>query len=332
MDRGSAALNEYIVYKHTAPNGKAYIGMTKRSLQRRANYDGSGYSGCPAFYSAIQKYGWENIDHEILFTGLTKEEAEQKEIEMIAELGTNLPHQGYNLDNGGNTIGTHSQATREKMSRSLKGKGVGRKVSEATREKHRQALLKNNPQKGKPLTQAQKDALNAGRATGAKHHKARAVRCITTDTVYPTVKEAGEAVGVSYMSIIQSISEKHRRKHAGKIGDVPLAWEYYEKEKTTMAAKKTFKNTENPALQFISTPDLNENEERESAHVESGAVEAPSLRGFTPKLDKPETKSRRVQLLIKPSVYSAVKQIADASGLSVNEIINQILEDATRGE
>ena len=93
-----------------------------------------------------------------------------------------------------------------------------------------------------------------------------------------------------------------------------------------MAAKKTFKNAENPALQFISTPDV-EAEEREN---ESGA--APSLRGFTPKLDKPETKSRRLQLLIKPSVYSAVKQIADASGLSVNEIINQILEDATRGE
>ena len=96
-----------------------------------------------------------------------------------------------------------------------------------------------------------------------------------------------------------------------------------------MAAKKTFKNAENPALQFISTPDV-EAEEREITADESGA--APSLRGFTPKLDKPETKSRRLQLLIKPSVYSAVKQIADASGLSVNEIINQILEDATRGE
>lgn len=96
-----------------------------------------------------------------------------------------------------------------------------------------------------------------------------------------------------------------------------------------MAAKKTFKNAENPALQFISTPDV-ETEEREITADESGA--APSLRGFTPKLDKPETKSRRLQLLIKPSVYSAVKQIADASGLSVNEIINQILEDATRGE
>lgn len=96
-----------------------------------------------------------------------------------------------------------------------------------------------------------------------------------------------------------------------------------------MAAKKTFKNAENPALQFISAPDV-ETEEREITADESGA--ALSLRGFTPKLDKPETKSRRLQLLIKPSVYSAVKQIADASGLSVNEIINQILEDATRGE
>lgn len=98
-----------------------------------------------------------------------------------------------------------------------------------------------------------------------------------------------------------------------------------------MAAKKTFKNAENPALQFISTPDV-EAEERESTPIESGAVEVPSLRGFTLKLEKPEIKSRRVQLLIKPSVYSAVKRIADTAGLSVNEIVNQILEEATRGE
>ena len=44
----------YIVYKHTAPNGKSYIGMTCRTMERRAR-GGKGYEGCPAFYGADEE-------------------------------------------------------------------------------------------------------------------------------------------------------------------------------------------------------------------------------------------------------------------------------------
>lgn len=40
-----------------------------------------------------------------------------------------------------------------------------------------------------------------------------------------------------------------------------------------------------------------------------------------------ETKSRRLQLLIKPSTYEKIKAIAAANGISVNEQINLILEE-----
>ena len=40
-----------------------------------------------------------------------------------------------------------------------------------------------------------------------------------------------------------------------------------------------------------------------------------------------ETKSRRLQLLIKPSIHQAIKLEADARHTSVNDLINSILQD-----
>ena len=98
-----------------------------------------------------------------------------------------------------------------------------------------------------------------------------------------------------------------------------------------MGAKKTFKNVDNPALRFISAAE--ETEERDIIPAQQApATSAASLKGFTPKTEKVETKSRRLQLLIKPSVYDRVKQIAEQSDLSVNDLINQILEEVVKGE
>lgn len=127
----------YCVYKHTAPNGKIYIGITSiNPLKRWAN--GQGYKHNNHFWNAIQKYGWDNIKHEILYSDLTKEEACQKEIELIARYKSNQREFGYNIENGGNAIGKISEETKaylreinlgkhhtkescEKMSKSRKG-------------------------------------------------------------------------------------------------------------------------------------------------------------------------------------------------------------------
>ena len=42
---------------------------------------------------------------------------------------------------------------------------------------------------------------------------------------------------------------------------------------------------------------------------------------------KRETKSKRVNLLVKPSVYEAIVAKAEENGVSVNELINGYMED-----
>ena len=74
-------LNNYNVYKHTFPDGKIYIGVSMNPLKRWSN--GHGYHFNEELDKAIQEVGWENITHEILFENLSKEEANNKEKELI---------------------------------------------------------------------------------------------------------------------------------------------------------------------------------------------------------------------------------------------------------
>ena len=90
----------YYLYCHTNKiNGKKYIGISVQSPSRRWKSNGEGYKGCPKFYNAIQKYGWDNFDHEILLTQLTHEDANKKEQEYIAQYDT--INNGYNILVGG---------------------------------------------------------------------------------------------------------------------------------------------------------------------------------------------------------------------------------------
>jgi len=120
----------YTVYKHIFPNNKIYIGITSRKPEIRWN-KGKGYKLCPLMNKAIQKYGWENVKHEILFTNLSKEQAEQKEIQLIKEYKCNNEKYGYNIENGGNCCGTHSEETKRKIAAKSKGNKycLGRHIS-----------------------------------------------------------------------------------------------------------------------------------------------------------------------------------------------------------
>ena len=114
----------YTLYLHTTPNNKYYVGQTCQLPERRWQ-NGYGYATQQLFYRAIKKYGWENIEHEIIAHNLTKQEVDNFEILMIHKLHSNSPKYGYNNSIGGeaNHKGCkHSEETKKKISESGKGR------------------------------------------------------------------------------------------------------------------------------------------------------------------------------------------------------------------
>lgn len=113
----------FTVYVHMLPNNKVYIGITGRKNLNDRWQNGKAYRNNQHFTNAINKYGWENITHEILFSGLTKEQAEQKEIELIALYDSTNPAKGYNIAKGGKTNSgfKHTKETKDKIACSLMG-------------------------------------------------------------------------------------------------------------------------------------------------------------------------------------------------------------------
>lgn len=133
---------KYCVYKHTSPSGKCYIGITCLNPIRRWGRYGQKYWECKKFYHAILKYGWDNFQHEILYTDLSEMEAKNIEIQLIAfykNLGIS-----YNISNGGDGCSKPtSEETRKKISNKLKG----RKSYERTPEWRKRAseFMKTHP-------------------------------------------------------------------------------------------------------------------------------------------------------------------------------------------
>ncbi len=132
----------YSVYVHTTPNGKRYVGITSRPPKHRWN-NGRGYSQNKHFTSAILKYGWENIRHEIVEEGLSKFEACALEKYLISKYKSNNPQYGYNNSAGGEYPNEGHKATEEEKKRKSEAR-KGIELSEETKKRISQG------KKGKP--------------------------------------------------------------------------------------------------------------------------------------------------------------------------------------
>lgn len=92
----------YYVYMHRNKiNDKKYIGITcRKKPKHRWGKNGNSYKG-QVFKIAIDKYGWDNFEHLILYKNLCAKDAYLKEQELIKRYKTNEKEYGYNLSIGG---------------------------------------------------------------------------------------------------------------------------------------------------------------------------------------------------------------------------------------
>ena len=204
-------MKNYCVYCHTNKiNGKKYIGITSQKPEQRWR-NGNGYRNNEYFFRSIEKYGWHNFSHEILYTDLSKKEAERIEAKLIAEYKTQENQNGYNIEAGGNSTGRTSQSTRQKISEALKG----HPCSEQTRQKISASKKgKPSPKKGIKMTEEQirknseshkgQRAWNKGRPWTAEEKAkcgGKQVLCVETGIVYQTMHEAKNETGISVSAI-----------------------------------------------------------------------------------------------------------------------------------
>ena len=95
-------------------------------------------------------------------------------------------------------------------------------------------------------------------------------------------------------------------------------------------SKKSFADA-NPAIAFISTATEQENFSLTQPTKEE--LEAKESNGVPMKTNPEfiETKSKRVQMLMQPSLYDAVKKEAKDKNISVNEMMHEILKNHVEG-
>ena len=184
-----------VVYKHTNKiNNKVYIGQTNNYSKRCSpcNYTGSTY-----FYHAIEKYSWDNFQHEFLKTNLTQEEADYWECYFIKKYQSTNPQYGYNMCEGGN---------------------------------HKTILYgEKNGFYGKQHT-SENIKIMKQKKYGGNNPNAKKIKCITTGEVFPSCREASDWCGIARQNI--SRCARGERPTAGKhpITKEKLKWSYVEYE------------------------------------------------------------------------------------------------------
>lgn len=190
---------EWKVYVHVNNvNGKRYVGVTSKQNPEHRWSHGRGYKENSHFRDAIDKYGWDNFDHIILFDGLSEVQAKNKEIELIAKWKTNDRNFGYNMTAGGDgTKGYYPSAeTRAKLSKAR----LKENLSEETLRRRSEGL------KGRVFSEEHKRRIGDGNS--------KAVEMFSKDGEYirrfRSASDAELEMGISHSHISQCCNNKRK--------------------------------------------------------------------------------------------------------------------------
>ena len=210
-------MGNYIIYIHTSPSGRCYIGQTCQKTNERWK-NGIGYKRHPHFYKAIQKYGWDNFEHKILFDGLSKLDADLIEVDLIYYY--KKIDKSYNLAAGGEgyTGLRHSDETKKQISE----KNRGKKRSEETKKRMSEVM------RGKP-------SWNKGKTFSKETRKkmsesSKKVSVVQYDLegniikIWDSISWASKALKIGPINITRACRGDY--KTAGN-----YKWEYYERYK-----------------------------------------------------------------------------------------------------
>lgn len=202
---------KYCVYKHTAPSGKMYIGVTCVSPEKRWNH-GRGYKYNTHFWNAIVKYGWDSFSHEILVSGLNGEVAYALERELIAAYDSTNPSKGYNITAGG------------------LGGASGIKNSDETRQRKSQSALLAWDKRGRKHNspEGEENALHMARKAEKNPYpgrKKRRVLQFTLDGVlvreWDSLGAIEKEAGIPWRGVQRSCNNRNRTCHG-------YAWKFKE--------------------------------------------------------------------------------------------------------
>ena len=224
----------YKIYMYTNMiTGLIYIGQTSQTLEERAQLNGSNYKTCPRFWQAIQHDGWENFVPEILKDNIkTADSANYWEEYYIRLYNSTNKNIGYNIMSGGNNHEMPaelreriSQAAKERYKDPTKNPMYGKKHSEESLRKMREAKLgEKNPYYGKHLSEESKQKMRETKiknGTLGAHHimteeereiavermrllgkkRSKKVRCIEDNLEFDSITIAADYYHVSMSTL-----------------------------------------------------------------------------------------------------------------------------------
>lgn len=196
----------YSIYKLTSPNGKIYIGATKQNPLQRWN-SGKGYKQNKELYGDVLRYGWESFKREILYSGISKEDAAQKEIELIALFDST--NSGYNKSTGGTNP---AQGVKQSVD-AVRKRAIANTGKKRTREQ-RERLSESK--KGRPNMRRGKLGKESGNAGILTQINER-----THETVaqYYGYGEMTRATGYARTPVLEAANGKRKRAYG-------YAWKY----------------------------------------------------------------------------------------------------------